>query len=329
MRLPVDEVRDIDCRAVAERLGLELNRNGFARCVAHPDGGRPNMKVYDVGVRCYRCDFSADSIGLVQQVLDADFADAVKWLASEATEDMRVYKVPESVPSMSYADDRIAWQKFTDEAHRQIDREGLAWFRGRGITAHTVAAFGLGAVTRGNGASINGALRKYGVGGSASRYADRAIFPFRVRGRVEGFQARTMVNELPKYLGPGGHSLPLYNFDAMAEAGIAGNGNPLWFCEGPIDALVLSQTHRLAVGVPGVGSIRLSDLIGVDGLECVVCFDGDDAGRKGAKRMARRLSLAGAATTFIVELPEGTDAAEWDWQAGTPEMEEWERGREQ
>lgn len=70
---------------VAEALGLEPRRSGssfLARCPAHDDKGRPNLVIYPAGtVKCYRCGYHADVIGLVVKVKGLDMGDAIRWLA--------------------------------------------------------------------------------------------------------------------------------------------------------------------------------------------------------------------------------------------------------
>ena len=64
---------------VAEALVLEPRRSGssfLARCPAHDDKGRPNLVIYPAGtVKCYRCGYHADVIGLVVKVKGLDSGD--------------------------------------------------------------------------------------------------------------------------------------------------------------------------------------------------------------------------------------------------------------
>lgn len=339
-RLPVEEVRELDVRDVAERLGIDLDRTGMAACVSHADGGRANMKVYDNGVYCFRCDYRADGIGLAQHVLGVGFPEAVEWIASESAlqpgEGNPVRKRMKHAPVGSVGQDeglaRLLRGRFCDLAHAELpkDRLAWAWLQGRGIASGQYGRFHLGAVTDGNRREIEagllafasvealqdaGLFRKSGTLG----FRNRLIFPFVRGGQVVGFQGRTLNNTPPKYMIPQGCSLPLYNIDAIRKAPAGGT---VWICEGPIDTIVVEQSGRLAVGVPGVMATNPADFVNFAGLTAVICFDADDAGREATPALAELLFLAGAKRIFVVDLPEGTDAAEWDWSQGRPPITE-------
>lgn len=75
---------DANLVKVADALGLQpkkQGRNFVARCPAHADQGRPNLVIRPNGVKCYRCGWSADAIGLVKQVRGCETAEAIRWLA--------------------------------------------------------------------------------------------------------------------------------------------------------------------------------------------------------------------------------------------------------
>lgn len=338
--MPVEEVRELDVREIAERLGLDMDRSGMAACVDHLDGGRPNMKVFENGVYCFRCDYRADGIGLVQHVMGGNFHEAVEWIASESDlqpgEGHRGRKRLKRSPRATTGQDtdlaRLLWEKFCDLAHAELpkDRRAWAWLQSRGLDPAEYGRFHLGAITDGNRREIEAGLRAfasvealqdaglYGRGGTLMQ-RNRVIFPFIRGGRVVGLQGRTIDNTPPKYLIPTGCRLPLYNIDAILEAPAGGT---VWICEGPIDAIAVEQSGRLAVGVAGTAAMNPADFVNLAGLTVVLCMDADEAGREAIPKLVHLSLLAGAKRIFKVELPEGTDAAEWDWQQGRPPLTE-------
>ena len=58
-------------------------RRAGCRCPAHNDTGegRPNLAIYKEAVHCFRCDFHADAIGLVEKTKNLDFKAALAYLA--------------------------------------------------------------------------------------------------------------------------------------------------------------------------------------------------------------------------------------------------------
>ena len=75
----IAECHGLDIKAVALRLGLQVERGGRVLCVFHDDH-RPSMSLRGGYFRCWSCGAKGDSISLVRKVLGLDFAQAVEWL---------------------------------------------------------------------------------------------------------------------------------------------------------------------------------------------------------------------------------------------------------
>lgn len=105
----------------------------------------------------------------------------------------------------------------------------------------------------------------------------------------------------PKYLGAAGAKAGLYN---VSDA----NASPVYICEGEFDVVVLVQAGFQAVGVPGASSFQAPWRWLFMGAEVHLVFDGDDAGRKGAMKVARELNHV-AEEVIIHDVPDGEDVS--------------------
>lgn len=81
-RYKEEVLKRADLTRLCERLGLDP-KGKVARCPAHNDTGegRPNLAIYKESVHCFRCDFHADAIGLVEKTKNLDFKAALAYLA--------------------------------------------------------------------------------------------------------------------------------------------------------------------------------------------------------------------------------------------------------
>lgn len=71
----------IPVRDLLEMYGVDINRSGFCKCIAHDDRN-PSMKVYDRtnSVHCFSCGADFDEIGIVQRMEGIRFKEAVEKL---------------------------------------------------------------------------------------------------------------------------------------------------------------------------------------------------------------------------------------------------------
>lgn len=80
----------------------------------------------------------------------------------------------------------------------------------------------------------------------------------------------------------------------------------IYLCESQINALYLNALGYTACACFGTGTEQQADDIKKSGVRSIVfCFDGDDAGRKGRKKMYERLNER--VICSYVDLPEGKD----------------------
>ena len=98
---------------------------------------------------------------------------------------------------------------------------------------------------------------------------------------------------------PKGIEAQLYDWDALSSP-----DSKLVVCEGEMDRLLLvSQTISAVTSTHGAGTFKEEWVEKVGkGRKVYVCFDNDEAGRKGAERAAKMLEKAGH-ETYLISLP--------------------------
>ena len=83
MSIDFKEFKRIDCREVARRLGMEVDRSGKTRCFHSPGDANPSLQIYPDGFKCFRDGESGDQIDLVSQYLGISKSDAAEWIGRE------------------------------------------------------------------------------------------------------------------------------------------------------------------------------------------------------------------------------------------------------
>ena len=86
----------------------------------------------------------------------------------------------------------------------------------------------------------------------------------------------------PKYETPTGVAAHLYN-----PLGLGPGSDEVWIAEGEFDTLSLAAVGAPAVGVLGAGSFNRHWQLLFEHAEIVIAFDNDDAGHKGAEKLAQ------------------------------------------
>ena len=120
-------------------------------------------------------------------------------------------------------------------------------------------------------------LTKYGV----RVEGDRVVIP--CLGRQGAWYERTHhPNSILKYESPKGSTSHLYN-----PAGVGPGSDEVWIAEGEFDTLSLIAVGVAAVGVLGAGNFNRHWQLLFEHAEIVIAFDNDDAGHKGAGKLAQ------------------------------------------
>ncbi|MDR3645838.1 MAG: DNA primase, partial [Clostridia bacterium] len=207
-------------------------------------------------------------------------------------------------------------------------RRGLEYFTARGLSAHTITAFGLGyAPDRWDSLLKHmteagftpeelrqAALAETGRnGGWYDKFRNRVMFPIiDVRGGVVGFGGRVLDDSKPKYLNSSDtpvfkKSRCLYALNAAKSS-----NETLILCEGYMDVIAMHQagfTNAIAT----LGTALTTDQARLMARYCkqiIVSYDADEAGRIAAQRAIGLLDEAGLGVR-VLRIEGGKDPDEF------------------
>ncbi|TWB45287.1 DNA primase [Nitrospirillum pindoramense] len=268
---------------------------------------------------CFGCGAHGDVIGFVMRNDNLSFMEAVEALAPEAG-----LTVPKASPQERERFEREkslydlverATRWFEGQLRAPVGRHGLAYLRGRGLDDEAMARFRLGYAPS-DGAGLRAELVTAGYteadmveAGLFKRPDDgRAPFPFfrnRVlfpvtdrRGRVVAFGGRILEGEGPKYINSAENPLfhkgdILYGMSRARQA--AADGKPVIVTEGYMD-VIASVMAGFEGAVAPLGTaltetqIQALWKLAPEGQRMpILCFDGDNAGRRAAFRAVERV----------------------------------------
>lgn len=292
----------------------------------------PSRGIY----KCFGCGKGGNAVSFLMEIEQLNFIDAIKRLAKRAgiqieereeTEAERQQRTEhESLMLLLEWAENYYQKSLTDSSEGKV--AGLGYLTERGVTAETIAKFGLGyspadghamsqaALQAGYSASF---LQRVGLvternGELYDRFRERVMFPIRsVSGRPIGFGGRALRTDgkLAKYINsPEGEiyhkSETLFGL-SLAKRAIA-QQDRCFLVEGYLDVIQLHQQGLENVVASSGTSLTTEQtrLIGRFTKNVVLLYDGDSAGIKAAERGADLL-LAEGINVSIVLLPEGQD----------------------
>jgi DNA primase len=297
---------------------------------------------------CFGCGAHGDSLSFEMHANGLAFMEAVERLAAQAG-----MEVPQATPEEADQARRSATVleaveaacKFYEQRLRMPEgREALAYAERRGLSEETIARFRLGYAPTGN--ALKAALVRDGweestliEAGLIGRPDDgrstydilrgRLTFPIAdKRGRVIAFGGRILGDGQPKYLNS--PDTPLFHKGfvlyglAQARAAAFERGRVV-VVEGYMDVIAMSQAG-LAEAVAPLGTAltegHLAELWRVCD-EPILCFDGDAAGQRAARRAAERAlpELKPGHSLRFALLPEGQDPDDVVKSGGKAAME--------
>ncbi len=329
-RVPVSDV-------VGKRVKLAKKGREFSGLCPFHSEKTPSFTVNDdkAFYHCFGCGAHGDVIRFVTETEGLTFPEAVGKLAG-----MAGMEVPKATPEERQRAERAkSLQEACEAALRFFRRrlEGpdgataLAYLQRRGLKPETVEAFRLGWAPDGRSALKQaltgegfpeamlveaGLLIKPEDGGeSYDRFRGRVIFPIADRrGRTIAFGGRALGDIQPKYLNS--PETPLFNkgrllyaLDKARQA--VRDGSDVIVTEGYTDVIALHQAGFGGAVAPLGTALTESQIEELWRLapEPVLCFDGDEAGRRAAGRALDRLlpRLVPGRTARFVFLPEGED----------------------
>ena len=302
-RLPISRV--ISSKVKLSRSGPMLK----GLCPFHNEK-TPSFTVHDHKSMyyCFGCHASGDIIKFITETEKLNFNEAVKQLAAMAG--MELPKL--SKKDLAFEKQRTslieivakAGEWFAKQLKLSNNYQALEYLKKRGLNEHDIKIFSLGyAPAKGlisflekSGFSVNLAVEaglaiKTENNDYIERFRNRIIFPIRnQKGQIVGFGGRTLSTEImPKYLNS--PETPLFKKNNLLYAAdIARNysikSDKVIVVEGYMDAIYMHKAG-LQETVAALGTAfnakHLQLLWGLAN-EPVLCFDGDSAGRRAARK---------------------------------------------
>jgi DNA primase len=283
---------------------------------------------------CFGCGAHGDAIRFLTDHRGLGFMDAVKELAAKAgmevpAPDPRAREQAERAATLTDVMAEVAkW--YAEQLNGLGGADAREYLKRRGIDGETAQRFGLG-LAPDNRTGLKRALGRLGEDKlvetgmliqpeegqkeSYDRFRGRLMFPIRdARGRVIAFGGRILGAGEPKYLNSPQTVLfdkgrTLYNLDRAGPA--SRTAKRLIVVEGYMDVIALDRADIAEVVAPNGTALTEGQLERLWRLDPspILCFDGDNAGKKAAIRAATRALplLRPDRTLRFVELPGGQD----------------------
>ncbi|MGH1374348.1 MAG: DNA primase [Cellvibrionaceae bacterium] len=346
----IDDLLDrIDIVDVVDpRVKLKKTGKNYSACCPFHDEKTPSFTVSPDKqfYYCFGCGASGSALSFILEHDRLNFPDAVEELAKmagvevprEAKNDSPKHKERKSLYQLLEKTDQHFRQQLRQSPAKQ---HAVNYLQLRGLSGEIARDFGIGYAPPGwdNLLKALGAdseskhlLNEGGMlierpedGRCYDRFRNRIMFPIRdVRGRVIGFGGRVLGDDKPKYLNS--PETPVFHkgreLYGLYEARQAYRQLPrLLVVEGYMDVVALAQ-FGIRYGVATLGTACGEDHLNLAfkyTQEVVFCFDGDEAGRKAARRALENslgAMLDGRQVKFLF-LPDGEDPDTLVRQVGT------------
>ena len=296
----------------------------------------PSFTVYpdSQSYYCFGCGAGGEVIGFIRRAENLDFYEAVKYLADKAGMVM-----PSEGFDNSMAEKRRRMYEINKEAARFFNsclfteegKEGLEYYKSRGMKKSTITRFGLGFAPnkwdsllkymRGKGysyeelyeANLANKSEKDGRVRFYDSFRNRVMVPIiDVRGNVVAFGGRVLDDSKPKYINSSDtlvykKSLGVFGLNFAKNS----KENRLILVEGYMDAITLHQAGFdnviACLGTAFTG--EMAHLLARYAEEILLCYDSDEAGQKATSRALGVLNSIGMKVR-VVHLSGGKDPDE-------------------
>ena len=277
-------------------------------------GGRDRFRVWPFADRpgwwCRQCDRRGDVIGYIMQRDGLDFQAACEALGASVTN--KATHRP-AVPSGDDGPPSEAWQgrgrQFVAYCQGRLwngtGAKALTWLQARGLQLDTIRYFGLGY----NPADLWDEPHRWGLEGKRIWLPRGVVIPCEINGLLWYVKLRRPGGK-PKYVQVRGSKSALFGADDLGN-----EGRLLLLAEGEFDCMVARQelgdlvdVTALCGAAKGIPGRWLPYLILHPRL--LVAYDGDEAGRKGAAKLA-----AQSRRIVRIEMADGSDLTDF-YKAG-------------
>ncbi len=315
----LDEIRNR--LSLAEVVGrrVKLIRRGrefVGLCPFHNERSPSFSVVEEKGFfHCFGCGAHGDVIGFTMRTEGLPFPEAVERLAQDAglplpERDAQAEEHARQAKSLHDANEAAA-EWFAAQLYTPEGRTGLDYFKRRALSDETVARFRLGYSPNARDALKRALIVKgfeesllveaglliqpEGERGTYDRFRGRVMFPIGdKRGRIIAFGGRVLGDEKPKYLNS--PETPLFQKGRVLYAyrdarAAAHKGADVLVAEGYMDVIALHQAGFEGAVAPLGTALTETQIEEIWKLrpEPILCFDGDEAGRRAAARAAERV----------------------------------------
>lgn len=298
--------------------GFERHGRRAWRCIdpAHPDEN-PSVKVSvdRTGTQRWRCwsgGHGGTAIDAVMVAKSMPVGDAIRWLNDHHAHLDTITREP-APPSkpIGRPDPEVAG--YVHRSHRLLwtpaGEPVRDWLHHRGLDDDVLKANIVGADP-----GRRYLPRPKGFPGGSPA----AVYPaLDTNGDPVYFQARFLdpAGGRPKYDNPARRWAANPRVAWLTPPDGASERRPLVVTEGIADGLIAAQAGFAAVGVLGsqYPDARVADAIAEQAGDrpIVICFDADDAGWRGAERLAEMLNERNKASTTVIKPPDDLDLTDW------------------
>jgi DNA primase len=287
---------------------------------------------------CFGCGTGGTAINFVMVTEKLEFPEAVKFLAKRLGITVETEQASGKNQALYGICDQVC-QFFEQQLPKTP--AAVAYVEKRGLSAETVRRFRLGFAPAGNilrgqakrrgwsdetlvQAGLLRAVEGQGVTGLVDWFHGRLMFPiFSLSGKVIAFGGRVLDDSEPKYLNSPetavfrkGDSL----YGIFQAKGYIREQIPI-LVEGNFDmlSLVNSGINNVVAPLGTAFTPSQAQLLRRYNPRITVCFDGDNAGRKAARRVTETLLAAGIEPQVAL-LPDGTDPDSYVRQFGKEKL---------
>ena len=330
---------EVSVARLIEAAGIKLERRGkdmVGACPFHEDA-TPSLTVTpDKNLfHCFGCGAAGGPIDWTMRKNGVSFRHAVELLreglgsiTEGAVKHTTVRALP---PPVAFdADDQALLDQVTDYYHQTLKQspDALAYLQARGLCDPAlIDTFKLGYANRTlglrlpnkqrkDGADIRARLERIGIyrASGHEHFNGSLVVPILdAEGRATEIYGRKIIDNLragtPKHLYLPGPHKGVWNLD-----GIAGSGGEIILCEALIDAATFwcagYRNVTAAYGVEGFTADHLAAFRHHGVHRVVIAFDRDEAGERGAAKVAAQLMAEGIAC-YRAPFPKGMDANEY------------------
>ena len=315
---------------------VDLNRKGknlMGLCPFHAER-TPSFCVYpsNDSFYCFGCGAGGDVITFLRMIEHYDYIETVKYLADRCGMNFEIDNQSDEIhrqKMLIYEINREAAKFYYKSLFSSEGKIALDYLAGRKLNSSVITRFGLGYSPKSGHALVDYLKNKgYNIKdivmsnlafstrnlGARDRFRGRLMFPIiDVRGNVVAFGARTLKNEIPKYINTS--DTPVFKkSNNLFSLNFAKNSNEKFFIltEGYMDVISLYQAG-FPNAVAGLGTALTEGqvkLLSRYTNEVVICYDSDEPGQKAADRAISLLRENGVGIK-IMTIPKGKDPDEY------------------